>query len=376
MRSIAIIGSTGSIGIQTLDIVRSFPDRFKVVALTGWNNTTLLDQQCQEFNPRWIWFNKNTPSDMHSRDHKFFPLEDIVTEPTVDIVVIATVGSIGLLPCLSAIRAQKQVIIANKEILVMAGQHIMKQAQESAVNLVPVDSEPSAIWQCLQGEKKEDATLIITASGGSLRNTPVDQLGDITPEQALRHPTWKMGQKITIDSATLMNKAFEVIEVKWMLDTPWNQIKVVVHPQSIIHSMVEFPDGSIKAQLAPTDMRIPIQYALLYPHRMPNIHFPKISLVSLGNLTFEDLNEARYPCFQIAVESGEKGGTYPAVLNAADEVAVKGFLSNQITIPQIPIIIEKALSRHDSKANPSISDIIDADSWARQIAMDYMKRLA
>lgn len=375
IRSIAIIGSTGSIGIQTLEIIRAFPDLFKVVALTGWSNTKLLKQQCEEFNPKWIWFNKISSSSVHSRDQKFTSLEDIVTNTEVDIVVIATVGKVGLMPCLSAIRAQKQVVVANKEILVMAGKHIMKQAKESNVNLIPVDSEPSAIWQCLKGENKENATLILTASGGSLRNKPIGQLNQVTPKQALRHPTWKMGKKITIDSATLMNKGFEVIEVKWLLDIPWDQIKVVLHPQSIIHSMVEFPDGSIKAQLAPADMRIPIQYSLLYPSRLPNADLPKIEFASLGNITFEELDQARYPCFQIAVESGRKGGTYPAVLSAADEIAVEGFLSNKVSIPQIPILIEKTLSMHDSKDDPSIADIIDADSWARTTTKDHIKRL-
>jgi 1-deoxy-D-xylulose-5-phosphate reductoisomerase len=250
----------------------------------------------------------------------------------------------------------------------MAGGLITQAANKYSSTLLPVDSEPSAIWQCLQGENRNIDRLLITASGGALRRRPITSLASVTPEEALQHPTWEMGKKITIDSATLMNKAFEVIECHWLFDVPWDRIQVVIHPQSIIHSMVEFSDGSVKAQISPPDMRLPIQYALLYPQRKPNESFKHFDPVSTGALTFEPMDIKRYPCFSLALSAAKHGGTYPAVLSAADEIAVRRFLENQYGFLGIYAVVEQVLAKHDSVENPTIEEILTADAWARRQA--------
>lgn len=376
MKGIAILGSTGSVGQQALDIIRSFPEEFSVIGLAAGYNLDLLSKDAWNFYPKVISCQvpEEVSSSMLPPGCQLVSQEDIASHPDVDIVVAASVGKAGLVPIIAAIRSGKTVALANKEPVVMAGELIMEEAQRSGANILPVDSEPSAIWQCLRGENRELARVMITASGGPFRKRTLRELAAVTPEEALRHPTWSMGKKITIDSATLMNKGFEVIETHWLFALPWEKIDVVVHPQSIIHAMVEFTDGSVKAQLSPPDMRLPIQYALFYPQRMVNADIPKFNPVETGALTFEALDVDRYPCFQIAMEAGKKGLTYPTVLSAADEVAVGLFLSGNIDFTDIPNVVDWVLSKHEPKSNPRLDDILHVDTWARETAYMWTDR--
>ncbi len=368
MRRIVVLGSTGSIGRQTLDIVRAFPDEFEVVGLSAGNNTELLKQQVEEFNPRHVWSAAAGPGDFPNAS--FTPMEQMVALSRVDQVMVALMGSVGLTPTLTALAAGKPVALSNKEPIVMAGKLIKEYEARYGGRVLPVDSEPSAIWQCLQGEpvnekgEWEILRLLITASGGPFRTTPLEEMENVTPEQALRHPTWRMGQKITIDSATLMNKAFEVIESHWLFGVPWERIEVVVHPQSTIHSMVEFADGSVKAQMGPPDMRLPIQYALFHPQRLPNSMIPRLDTTISQSLTFDPLEPARYPCFSLAIEAGRKGGTYPAVLSAADEVAVQAFLDGRISYGGIHRLVERIIEEHTPMSGEDAGEVLEADAWA------------
>ena len=370
MKRLAILGSTGSIGRQTLDIVRAFPDEFTVVGLSAGSNLELLAEQATEFRPQAV--SCEHPADVLApslpEDCQVATHEEIAAHPDADLVMAASVGKAGLAPLMAAIRARKTVALANKEPVVMAGHIVMGEAARMGVDILPVDSEPSAIWQCLRGEEKELSRVVITASGGAFRNRPREELDGVTPEEALKHPTWTMGRKITIDSATLMNKGFEVIEARWLFDLPWEQIDVVVHHQSIIHAMVEFADGSVKAQLSPPDMRLPIQCALFHPQRVENGSLPRFNPVQTGALTFEALDADRYPCFRLALEAGRKGATYPSVVSAADEVAVELFLDRRIGFTSIPELVEDVLSRHTPVADPNLDEILIADNWAREAA--------
>ncbi len=369
MKGLVILGSTGSIGRQTLDIVRSFPDRFKVVGLAAGSNIDLLAKQIHEFRPQMVFHATDVGAHaLPTNGWKYTPMEEMVTKPGVDLVMVGTVGRAGLMASLAAINARKNIALANKEVIVMAGNIVMAQAQRNGVEILPVDSEPSAMWQCMRGEDKEILRIFLTASGGPFRERPLEEIGRVTQEEALNHPTWRMGRKITIDSATLMNKGMEVIEANWLFGVPIDKIEVIVHPQSIIHSMVEFADGSVKAQLGPPDMRLPIQFALSYPERWQNGTLPRLQPIEVGKLTFQQLDMQRYPCFKLALEAGRKGGPYPAVLAAADEVAVGLFLAYQIGFGEIPRIVESTLSAHKSVSYPSLEDILDADSWAREFA--------
>jgi 1-deoxy-D-xylulose-5-phosphate reductoisomerase len=362
-RNIAILGSTGSIGQQTLDIIRDFPDKFNVAGLAGGENVDVLSEQIREFQPELIYsLNKISPPD----NCKVASMEDIATHPQVDLVIIATSGKAGLGPTLSALKAQKQIALANKEILVMAGKIILSEAQKNGITILPVDSEHSAIWQCLQGEKSDISRIILTASGGPFYNYTPLQLAEVTAEEALRHPTWKMGKKVTIDSSTLMNKGFEAIEAHWLFSVPFNKIEIVIHPQSVVHSLVEFADSTVKAQLSIPDMRFPIQYALFYPERIPNNNLPRISLTDIATLDFKSVNYHNFPCLSLALETGQKGGTYPAVLCAADEIAVELFLNHQIKFSDIPEIITETVSSHKNVVDPDLDEIMLADSWARE----------
>lgn len=362
-----MLGSTGSIGRQTLDIVRAFPEEFEVVGLAAGNNIDLLTEQVKEFSPKHVCC-INPPakafSGSGSDSPEFTSMEDMVCLDNVDQVMVALMGSVGLVPTLNALKAGKSVALSNKEPIVMAGGLIKEYASRYGGEVLPVDSEPSAIWQCLRGEDNEILRLLITASGGPFRTTPLDEMDAVTPERALQHPTWQMGKKITIDSATLMNKAFEVIETHWLFNVPWDRIEVVVHPQSTIHSMVEFEDGSVKAQMGPPDMRLPIQYALFYPKRLPNPMIPRLDTKKSHSLTFDPLEPSRYPCFDLAVSAAKKGGTYPAVLSAADEVAVQAFLDTKIGFMGIPKVIERVLSEHKSLPGDKAEDFLEADRWA------------
>ncbi|MCL0076458.1 1-deoxy-D-xylulose-5-phosphate reductoisomerase [Dehalococcoidia bacterium] len=362
MKRIAVLGSTGSIGQQTLEVVRAFPEKLEVVALATRRNTTLMRQQIQEFHPELVLVGGQGPS-----------LEELASHPDVDLVVVATSGKAGLLPTLAAIRSGKAVALANKEALVMAGGIVMAEARRYGVEIRPVDSEHSAIWQCLQGEESNQiAQIILTASGGPFRDRSPEELGGITAEQALQHPTWHMGRKVTIDSATLMNKGMEVIEAHWLFGLPYDRIKVMIHPGSIIHSMVEFVDGSVKAQLGVPDMRLPIQYALSHPERWANPVLPELNLEKIDSLELEPVDMERFPCLKLAVEAGTAGDTYPAVLCAADEMAVDFFLGGKIGFLDIPRLIRDTLDLHGRVANPALEDILAADDWARATAKEWI----
>jgi 1-deoxy-D-xylulose-5-phosphate reductoisomerase len=373
VKRLAILGSTGSIGRQVLEVVRSFPDRFQVVALAGGKNTSLLAQQTQEFSPELIF--AQNPDDHVVRGARYLSLEEIASHPDVDLVVIATSGRAGLMPTLSAIHSGKTIALANKETLVMAGGVVIAEAHRHGVAILPIDSELSAIWQCLQGEERgQVARIILTASGGPFRNYSREELARVTREEALKHPTWRMGGKVTIDAATLMNKGLEVIESHWLFDIPFDHIEAVLHPESIVHSLVEFADGSVKGVLSPPDMRLPIQYALSYPERWPNLDLPRLDLAQVHCLNFEPIDIDRFPCFELAVEAGRKGGTYPAVLCAADEVAVELFLQNKLGFLEMAKLVESVLSQHRGVSQAGLEDILAADAWAREIAKSSTSR--
>lgn len=374
-KNIAILGSTGSIGTQSLDVIANFPKEFKVTYLTGNNNVQLLLKQILQFKPKGVVVTneksvKELKKQAGGKIEILFGEEgllDIVQRSDVDIVVSSLVGFSGLRPTIKAIEAKKKIALANKETLVVAGEIIMPLVDKFKVDLLPVDSEHSAIFQCLVGELSNKVSkIILTASGGPFRTTSKEDLCKVTLAQALKHPNWKMGNKITIDSATLMNKGLEVIEAHWLFGIPADRIDVVVHPQSIIHSMVEFVDGSVKAQLGIPDMKIPIQYALTYPSRsiskFPRVHFP-----TLGEMTFSEPDRERFPCLQLAFEALNEGGTIPAVMNASNEIAVSKFLKDEISFMDIPHIIGKAMEKHCNKANPSLEEIVEVDKETRAI---------
>ncbi len=368
VKQLAILGSTGSIGRQTLEVVHAFPHRFRIIGLAANKNLDLLAKQVNEFKPRFVYFQDRKAIAPLKAECEFLPLEEIARHPKVDITVIATSGASGLLPTVAAIKAGKSVALANKEALVAAGEIITKEAELQGARILPVDSEHSAIWQCLQGEEQKPTQIVLTASGGPFLRFSPAQLSEVTVEQALKHPSWQMGHKVTIDSATLMNKGLEVIEAHWLFGIPFEKIRVIIHPQSIIHSLVEFPDGSVKAQLSYPDMRLPIQYALSYPERLPNPKLPRLNWESLRELTFEPPDLGRFPCLKLAIEAGRQGRTYPAVLCAADEIAVELFLSRYIKFTDIAQLVEQTLERHQPTAHPTLAEIIAADTWAREKA--------
>lgn len=376
LTGVAVLGSTGSIGTQTLDVIRALPDRLRVVSLAAGRNTELLYQQAAEFRPLFVCADAELDADRLSAA-RIAPMIDLVLHPDVDIVVVGTAGAAGLHPALAALRAGKPVALANKEVLVMAGALIMQAAREGGGEVRPVDSEHSAIWQCLWGEDRGGIDrLILTASGGALRDRPQAALGDVTPAEALRHPTWNMGRKITVDSATLFNKGLETIEARWLFDVAMDRVEVVMHRESIVHSLVEFRDGSVKAQLGLPNMRLPIQCALSYPERLPCPAVPRLDLAALGGLTFSAPDFGRYPCLSLAMEAGRMGGTYPAVLAAADEVAVEHFLAGRIGFNDIARVIEGTLAAHTPAAETSLDGILAADAWARDRARESLRGLA
>jgi len=367
IKQLAVLGSTGSIGQQTLDVVRALPHQFRIIGLAAGKNIALLSKQVNEFKPRFVCYqNKKVPAHLLDGGCELLSLEDIARHPQIDMVVMATSGKSGLSPTLAAVTAGKTVALANKESLVMAGEIITKEANRNKAQILPIDSEHSAIWQCLRGETQEAVKLILTASGGPFHGYSSARLEGVTAEQALKHPSWQMGKKVTIDSATLMNKGLEVIEARWLFNVPFDNIKVLIHPQSIIHSMVEFIDGSVKAQLSYPDMRLPIQYALAYPERLPNSQLPHLNWSAISNLTFEPPDLDTFPCLKLAIEAGKKGGTYPTVLCAADEAAVDLFLSGHIKFTDIAHLVEQTLAQHQSIAHPTLEEIMATDTWARQ----------
>ena len=368
VKRLAILGSTGSIGQQTLEVVRAFPDRFRIIGLAAGQNLDRLARQVEEFKPALI-YHQGKRTRPNKAKYELLSPEDMARHPEVDTVVIATSGRAGLAPTLAAVKAGKNVALANKESLVAAGEIITREAKANGARILPIDSEHSAIWQCLQGEKQSPARIILTASGGPFRHYTKAQLSRVTPAQALKHPSWQMGKKVTIDSATLMNKGLEVIEAHWLFDLPIDRVMVIIHPQSIIHSMVEFADGAVKAQLSYPDMRLPIQYALSYPERLPNPELPRLDWSQLKELTFEPPDFNTFPCLKSAIEAGKQGGTYPAVLCAADEVAVELFLAQRIKFTDIARLVELALNKHKSITHPSLEEIMAADAWAREKVM-------
>jgi 1-deoxy-D-xylulose-5-phosphate reductoisomerase len=371
IKRVAVLGSTGSIGRQTLEVISAHPTRFRIVGLAAGKNLDLLTKQISQFKPKFV-YSQDKKALPASAEYEFLSLEEMASHPEVDMVVVATSGRWGLKPTLAAVRAGKRIALANKESLVMAGEIITTEAKQKGARILPVDSEHSAIWQCLEGEKEKPARIILTASGGPFYNYSPAKLDKVTVEQALKHPSWRMGKKVTIDSATLMNKGLEVIEAHWLFDIPIDSIDVLIHPQSIIHSLVEFTDGSVKAQLGCPDMRLPIQYALSYPGRLPNPKLPRLDWKGIKELTFAPPDFDSFPCLKLAIEAGRKGGTYPAVLCGADEVAVEMFLSGHVKFTDIAKLVEPALKKHKSIPHPTLEEILAADEWAREEA----KRLA
>ncbi|MEO8971939.1 MAG: 1-deoxy-D-xylulose-5-phosphate reductoisomerase [Ktedonobacteraceae bacterium] len=382
---IALLGSTGSIGQQTLDVVRSFPEQFEIVALAARSNVERLTQQVQEFQPAVVACYADTP-EVEQAARAAFPrvalgedgLLAVATNADADIVVAATSGLVGLRPTLAAITAGKTIALANKETLVMAGHLVMAAARKASVPIYPVDSEHSALWQCLRGERPQDIRrLLLTASGGPFRHMSLEEQRNVTVAQALAHPTWQMGPKITIDSSTLMNKGLEVIEAHWLFDIPYERIEVVVQPESIIHSMVEFIDGSIKMQASLPSMHLPILNALSYPERLDT---EKTGLIrplhwaDVARLNFEELDEARFPCYKLAREAARRGGTYPCVLVGADEEAVALFLAGKIGLLDIAEMIESVLEQHAVVANPDVATILETCTWARRTTKEMYQR--
>ncbi len=378
MKKIAILGSTGSIGTQTLDVVRAHPQQFAVEGIAAGHNIELATQQALEFRPRVVsvatrelaeQLRANLPQDItvHYGDEG---LLEVAAGTEADTVVTAVMGSMGLPSTLAAIDAGKTIGLANKETLVTAGHIVTERARAKGVQLLPIDSEHSALFQSLNGERRERIEqLTLTASGGSFRDRTREQLRDVTVADALKHPNWSMGAKITIDSATMANKGLEVIEAHWLFDMPYDRISVVLHPESIIHSYVEFVDTSIMAQLGNPDMRVPIQYALTYPDRQPSPS-SRLSLAQIGQLTFREMDEARFPCLRMAFESGRLGGTAPTVFNAANEIAVARFLKGEITFLTIEDIIADALEQHQVIAMPDLETIYEVDRQTRARATE------
>lgn len=374
MKNIILLGATGSIGQQTLDVIRMHRDQFKLVAMSFGQNVEIGMKAIWEFNPEFVAVGN---SSVYEQIRHNLPKgctivygDEGLCEAAVydkgDIVVNAVIGSIGLIPTLKAIEANKTIAIANKETLVTAGEIVIEQARKHRVKLLPVDSEHSAIFQCLQGQlNKNVEKLILTASGGSFRDKSREELKNVTVKEALNHPNWSMGAKITIDSATMMNKGLEVIEAHWLFSMPYDKIDVLLHKESIIHSMVEFHDGSVIAQLGTPDMKVPIQYALTYPDRFPLKSEEKLDLAQRGSLHFEKIDFERYRCLKFAYNSGKIGGTMPTVLNAANEIAVQAFLKGRISFLKIEELVEKALDAHQPQSHPTLEAIQEVDGQTR-----------
>ena len=382
MKAISILGSTGSVGVTTLDVAARFSDRFRVVAMAAGRNLDLLAEQVKRFHPELV--SVATPELARELAARLGPqpvtivhgLEGaigVATHPAAKLVMSALVGAMGLEPTLAAIEAGKDIAFANKEVLVIAGELITAAVRDNRVRLLPVDSEHNAVFQCLEGRGRESLKrIILTASGGPFRELPADGFESITVEQALKHPTWRMGSKITIDSATLMNKGLEVIEARWLFDLKPAEVSVVIHPQSVIHSMVEMIDGSVIAEMAIPDMAIPVAYALAYPQRLPMTHLKPLSLAENSRLTFEEPDLRRFPCLRLAYEALAAGHTMPACLNAANEELVAGFLAGRVRFMDIPRHIETVMQRHHNLAARTIEDLLETDHWARAAARELI----
>ncbi|MEN9019252.1 MAG: 1-deoxy-D-xylulose-5-phosphate reductoisomerase [Verrucomicrobiaceae bacterium] len=377
-KKVVLLGSTGSIGTSTLKVARDIPDRIELIALAANRSVDALVTQVEENQVRHVALWKEKAAEIaatrldsgvtiHSGEQGLIELAQL---PEADMVIIAIIGTAGLRPALAAIEAGKDIAVASKEILVMAGQAVMNAAEKHGVNVLPIDSEHNAIYQCLEAnrDRAEVSRLILTASGGPFRQLPAGQLAEVTLEQALKHPTWDMGAKITIDSATLFNKGLEMIEARWLFQIPMPQVDVIVHPQSIVHSMVEFVDGSILAQLSHSDMCFPIQYAVTWPERVANSLEP-LDFAKLKQLDFEAPRIDDFPALRLAREAGEAGGTLPAVLNAANEVAVDAFRNRKLSFPGIWQTVESTMGEHNAITDASLEQIIEADAWAREVSL-------
>ena len=388
MKHIAILGSTGSIGKNALSVVETHPDQFKVVGLAANRDVDTLEQQIRRYRPILATLNQPSAAEVlrtRIRDINGTEvlagtegLQAVAPMPQAMQILDGMGGSAGLLPTLAAINAGKDIAFVNKEVMVMAGPLVNAAVKANGVNLIPIDGEMSAIFQCLEGARNRQAEihrLLITASGGPFRKVPKAELYTVTPEQALQHPNWKMGQKITIDSATMMNKGLEVIEAKWLFNIELSKIDVVIHPESIVHSMVEWTDGSTLAQLGPTDMRIMIQYALSYPQRL-SAPVPRLDLQAARTLNFEPVDFDKFPCLSLAYTAADVGGTLPVVLSSADEVVVAAFLNADIGFMDIPAILGRVMDQHEVTAEPTLTDILEADQWAKNTARSLIKNHA
>jgi 1-deoxy-D-xylulose-5-phosphate reductoisomerase len=379
-RRVILLGATGSIGSSAIKVAESIPDRMQIVGMAANRNARLLAEAANRTRPEAVCLvDENHVNELRS-SLEYSPeiltgesgLETLARSGGADLVLVAIVGTTGLRPALAAIETGKDLAVASKEILVMAGETVMTRATQKGIKVLPVDSEHNAIFQCLEGKPKQEIrSLILTASGGPFRTLSSDRLASVTVEDALNHPTWKMGRKISIDSATLFNKGLEMIEARWLFDIPMAQVQVLVHPQSIVHSMVEFVDGSLLAQLSHSDMCFPIQYAVTWPERVPNALKP-LRLAELGRLEFEEPRYNDFPALRLARQAGETGGIMPAVLNAANEIAVEAFLDGRITFPRIWSLVEEAMNRSYNFARPSLDDIIQADGQARDLVRQVL----
>ncbi|MCF6410602.1 1-deoxy-D-xylulose-5-phosphate reductoisomerase [Pseudalkalibacillus salsuginis] len=381
MKYISILGATGSIGTQTFEVVRAHPEQFKITSFSFGMNIKLGVELIKEFQPDHVSVATKELAEELKRTinptclvyYGEEGLLEIATDPASDILVNAVMGSVGLEPTLAAIEEGKTIAIANKETLVTAGHIVMDRARKKNVDILPVDSEHSAIYQCLKGEeKREMSRLILTASGGSFRDRSRADLQGVTVEEALNHPNWAMGSKITIDSATMMNKGLEVIEAHWLFDTKYEDIEVVLHRESVIHSMVEFIDGSVIAHLGTPDMKVPIQYALSHPSRLELPSGKRLNLVDIGTLHFEKMDFERFPCLKFAFAAGKAGGTTPTVLNASNETAVEAFLKGRIEFLEIETLIDKALNQHESIKEPSLEEIREVDNSSRRFVQSLI----
>ena len=383
MKRLSILGSTGSIGVNTLQIVSQFPERFEVISLSAGRNTQLLKQQILQFRPKIVSVLNRELAETLRRELSHIPVQivhgvegliQVATHPEIDQVVSAIVGAVGLIPTLSAIKTGKPIALANKETLVMAGKIVMEEAKKNQVQILPVDSEHSAIFQALLGHRKEDIhRLILTASGGPFLNLPASRLHEVTVKEALNHPRWEMGKKITIDSASLMNKGLEVIEAHWLFNIPIEKIIILIHPQSVVHSMVEYVDGSMVAQMGIADMKIPISYALSFPERLP-LNLPHLDLSRNGALNFSEPDLDRFPCLKLAYQAIQTGETLPAVLNAANEIAVNAFLEGSLKFTDIPLFVQRVMDEHEVKTVHTVEDILKADHWARERSKAVLER--
>ena len=379
MKRLSVLGSTGSIGKNTLEVVAKNPEKFKVTALAVRNNIDELESQINTFRPDVVAvFDESSAESLRAKNPSVKilvgeeGLKEVVTLENVDMVVSAIVGSAGLVPTYEAIKAGKDVALATKEALVMAGKLVMSEASKRGVSIIPVDSEHSAVFQCLEGRNMQEVEkIILTASGGAFRNKSVSELDSVTPAAALKHPNWEMGKKITIDSATLMNKGLEVIEAFWLFNVPLEKIDVILHPQSIIHSMVKFIDGSVIAQMSVPDMKGPISYALSYPDRLGNV-LPALDLAEIKELTFEEPDMEKYPSLSLTFDALRAGGTMPCVLNAANEIAVDAFLEERIPFTGISSVVSDTMAEHEVLSGETIEEVINVSNWARQKTLEII----